>query len=59
MRIVAQYSHKAGADFLSANHPAEIDEVIDALSHVDANTALTKISKEKTMLAQSLYSRLP
>jgi hypothetical protein len=56
MRIVARYSHKGGADFLTANHPAEIDEVIDALAHVDANTALTKISKEKTMLAQSLYS---
>jgi hypothetical protein len=54
MRIVARYSHKGGADFLTANHPAEIDEVIDALAHVDANTALTKISKEKTMLAQSL-----
>jgi hypothetical protein len=59
MRIVARYSHKGGADFLTANHPAEIDEVIDALAHVDANTALTKISKEKTMLAQSLYPQLP
>lgn len=56
MRIVARYSHKGGAEFLSANHPAELDEVVDAISRIDANIALTKTSKEKTMLEQLLYS---
>ncbi len=56
MKIVARYSHKGGADFIAANHPAELHEVVDVLSRVDATIALTKDSKEKTMLGQLLYS---
>ncbi|MGI8856725.1 MAG: BglII/BstYI family type II restriction endonuclease [Thermomicrobiales bacterium] len=41
---------------MSTNHPSELDEVIDAVSRVDANVALTKTSKEKTMFEQLLYS---
>jgi len=56
MRIVARYSHKGGAEFLAANHPSELHEVLNVLSHVDASVALTKKSREKTMMEQLLYS---
>ncbi len=56
MRIVARYSHKGGADFIAANHPSELHEVLDVLSQIDANVALTKKSREKTMMEQLLYS---
>lgn len=56
MRIVARYSHKDGANFLATNHPSELREVVEALANVDVSVALTKKSKEKTMMEQVLYS---
>lgn len=56
MRVVARYSHKGGEDYLAINHPAELDEVLAVLAQVDATVALTKQSREKTMMAQMLYS---
>jgi len=56
MKIVNTYSFKGGADFLKRKHPRELDEVIEAISNLDAAKCLTKESAEKTMRGKLLFS---
>lgn len=56
MRIANFYSHQNGLEFLQVHHPelwGEIQQVVEAL---DGEACRTKISKEKRMLGQALYS---
>lgn len=56
MRLAAQYSFKNGLDEVKARYPHLLAEVLDAVRTIDASLARTKISKEKTMSGQTLYS---
>lgn len=56
MKIVAQYSFKDGAAFLEQNHGAELEEIRQIISEVDATACRTKVSEEKTMPGKILYS---
>lgn len=56
MRVVSKYSHKKGEDLIKANFSTELAEIYSAIKRVDASKAITKISKEKTMPGQKLYS---
>ena len=56
MRIATHYSHQNGLEFLQVHHPelwAEVQQVIEGL---DGEACRTKISKEKRILGQALYS---
>lgn len=56
MKIVEIYSHLNGFEFIQYHKPqiwAEVEEVVAA---VDAEALRTKISKEKRMMGNSLYS---
>lgn len=56
MRLAAQFSFKDGLEEVTARRPHLLAEVLDAIRSVDASTARTKVSKEKTMHGQTLYS---
>ncbi len=56
MRIGARYSHLNGEEYLLVHKPALWREVQDVLSGVDATACKTKVSQEKTMPGQILYS---
>jgi hypothetical protein len=56
MRLAAQFSFKDGVDVIKARYPHLLAEVLDAIRSIDASHTLTKISKEKTMPGQILYS---
>ena len=56
MRIMAQYSHLNGLEYLMVHKPGlwtEIQAIVDA---VDATLLRTKISKEKGMVGGALYA---
>jgi hypothetical protein len=56
MEVVAEFSFKNGKEFIEKNHQAELQEVKEIISLVDATSCMTKISKEKTMVGKELYS---
>ena len=56
MKIGAKYSHLNGEEYLLVHKPALWQEVQDVISGVDAAACKTKVSKEKTMPGQILYS---
>ena len=56
MRIVTQYSHLNGREYLMVHRPHLLEEVEKVISEVDAEACKTKISKEKTMEGKMLYS---
>lgn len=56
MRIIAEYSHKRGKDFVLKNHREEFEEIKQVIRRVNAERLKTKRSKEKTMPGQMLYS---
>lgn len=56
MKIVAQYSHNKGRDFIKENHENELREVEEVIRLVDAGKCKTKESEEKTMSGKILYS---
>ncbi len=56
MKIVAEYSFKGGKEFIEKNHLAELKEIKEVVSSVDAPSCKTKESKEKTMKGRMLYS---
>lgn len=56
MEIVAEFSFNKGKEFVEKNHGAELQEIKDAIFSVDASRLKTKVSKEKTMVGQMLYS---
>lgn len=56
MRLAAQFSFKNGLEQVTERYADLLAEVTDAIRNIDATAARTKISKEKTMPGQTLYS---
>ncbi len=56
MQIGAKYSHLNGEEYLLVHKPELWQEVQDVIASVDAAACKTKVSKEKTMPGQLLYS---
>ena len=56
MRVVEEFDHKAGKAFISGKFPKELEEIYEVISRVDLSRNKTKVSKEKTMPGQMLYS---
>ena len=56
MQIIETYSHLNGLEFLLVHKPALWEEIQDVISAVDANKCRTKVSKEKTMKGNLLFS---
>lgn len=56
MKIAETYSHLNGLEFLMVHKPALWKEIQAVVSSVDAGKCKTKVSKEKTMKGQLLYS---
>jgi hypothetical protein len=56
MRLVAKFSVKNGEKSIKESFAAELDEVYDVITRVDASKCKTKKSEEKTMPGQLLYS---
>lgn len=56
MRVAARYSHLNGEEFLLVHHRELWDEILEIINSVDAATCRTKVSREKTMAGDLLYS---
>ena len=56
MKIAEIYSHLNGLEFLMVHKPTLWKEIQAVVSAVDANKCKTKVSKEKTMKGQILFS---
>lgn len=56
MKIAQVYSHLNGLEFLMVHKPQLWEEIKQAIENVDASKAMTKISKEKTMVGRVLCS---
>ena len=56
MRVAARYSHLNGEEFLLVHHGELWDEILEIINSVDAEACRTKVSREKTMAGDLLYS---
>ena len=56
MEVIETYSHLNGLEFLLVHKPVLWKEIQDVISAVDANKCRTKVSKEKTMNGDLLFS---
>jgi hypothetical protein len=56
MKIAETYSHLNGLEFLMVHKPALWKEIKSVIAAVDAGKCKTKVSKEKTMKGQLLFS---
>jgi hypothetical protein len=56
MKIIEQYSHLNGLEFLLVHKPKLWDEINTVISKIDAEKCKTKVSKEKTKKGELLYS---
>jgi hypothetical protein len=56
MKIVQTYSHLNGLEYLLVHHKKLWSEVQGVIASVDANKCKTKVSKEKGMIGDLLYS---
>ena len=56
MRIYARYSQKDGEAYIREKFPSELLEIEKVIARVDASSAISKISKEKTMKGSMLYA---
>jgi hypothetical protein len=56
MKIVEYYSHLNGREFLLVHKKALWKEIQEVVSNVNAEKCKTKVSKEKGMVGQVLYS---
>ena len=56
MRIVEQYSHLNGLEYILVHKPDLWDEIKKVIKQVDASASRTKISKEKRIKGKILYS---
>lgn len=56
MRIVSEYSHLNGYEWLKVHQPVLIKEIRRVISEVDATTLKTKESKERTKKGKLVYS---
>jgi len=59
MKIAQTYSHLNGLEFLLVHKARLWKEIRSVVSSVDAAACRTKISKEKTMKGELLFSQLP
>lgn len=56
MQVVNEYSHKGGSEFISENLSVELNEIYRIINSVELEEFRTKVSKEKTMPGELLYS---
>jgi len=56
MKIAEKYSHLNGEEYLIVHHNSLYSEIKDVIKNLDANSLMTKKSKEKTMRGKMLYS---
>ena len=56
MRVVARYSHLNGEEFLLVHRKELWDEILEVITSVDAEACRTKVSRERTMAGNLLYS---
>lgn len=56
MKIISKYSHLNGLEWLLYTNKELWEEIENALHNVDAEQCRTKISKEKTIFGEKLYS---
>jgi len=56
MQIIETYSHLNGLEFLLVHKPALWKEIRNVISAVDASKCRTKVSKERTMKGELLFS---
>ena len=56
MRVVARYSHLNGEEFLIVHHKELLDEILEVIESVDAEACRTKVSRERMMRGNLLYS---
>lgn len=56
MKIAEVYSHLNGVEFLMVHKPTLWREIKDVIAAVDAAKCRTKVSREKTMKGELLYS---
>ena len=56
MKVVSEFSQKNGKEFISREFPHELKEIYKVIESVNLQNFKTKISKEKTMPGQLLYS---
>jgi hypothetical protein len=56
MRLVQQFSHLNGLEFLESRQGYILREIKEIIKTINANDHKTKISKEKTMTGKSLYN---
>jgi hypothetical protein len=56
MKVVKVYSHLNGVEFLKVHQPQVLRDITRVIKSVDASKMKIKVSKEKTMMGQLLYS---
>ena len=56
MRVISEYSQKNGREFISRTFPQELREIYDIIRGVSLEDFRTKVSREKTMPGEMLYS---
>ena len=56
MKISQLYSHLNGIEFLLVHRKEIWKDIRKVIKHVDASSALTKVSNEKTKSGELLYS---
>lgn len=56
MRIVEQYSHLNGLEYLLVHKPKLWDEIQQVIAGIDAEACRTKVSKEKRTIDKMFYS---
>jgi len=56
MKIVETFSHMNGEEYLIVHHPELYAEIKKVINDIDAEACKTKVSKEKKMTGQVLYS---
>ena len=56
MKVVKKYSHLNGEEFLLVHKKELYDEILQAISEVDAEKFKTKVSEEKRRIGEVLYN---
>ena len=56
MRVAARYSHLNGEEFLLVHHRELWNEILEVIESVDAEACRTKVSRERNMVGNLLYS---
>ncbi len=56
MKVISEFSQKNGKKFISNEFPNELSEIYEVIEGVNLKDFKTKISREKTMPGELLYS---